>query len=114
MKTFQVWVSSDTDVCSVQVDGLRNTEWLLNRLSQFFVFKTSEAVREDLETTSFTFSVIHSFHMTQAKFERLLASIPEVRLTRVRSKRPAERVQDFFGTGSHKLVQKDAANTRAF
>lgn len=83
MKAFDVWVSSKRDVCRVEVDGLKNTLWLLDRLSQFFIFKTSESLEEDFSSSSFSFSVIHSFHMTQPRFERLLASLPEVRLTRV-------------------------------
>jgi hypothetical protein len=83
MQAFHVWVSSKADVCRVRVDGLKNTLWLLDLLSGFFVFKTSESLHEDSETSSFSFSVIHSFQMTQPKFERILASIPEVRLTRI-------------------------------
>lgn len=82
MKAFEVRVSSKRDVCHVRVDGLKNTLWLLDRLSRRFVFKTSEALKEDASSSWFSFSVIHNFHMTQTKFERLLASIPEVRLTR--------------------------------
>ena len=83
MTTFNVWISSKGDVCRVRVDGLKNTLWLLERLSRSFVFKTSESLREDSVSSSFSFSVIHNFQMTQSRFERLLASIPEVRLTRV-------------------------------
>ena len=83
MRAFDVWVSSKRDVCRVRVGGLKNTLWLLDRLSQSFVFKTSEALQEDTSSSFFSFSVIHSFHMTQVRFERLLASIPQVRLMRV-------------------------------
>lgn len=88
MKTFNVWICSKGDVCRVRVDGLKNTLWLLERLSRSFVFKTSESLREDNASTSFSFSVIHNFQMTQSRFERLLASIPEVRLTRVTAPTP--------------------------
>ena len=83
MKTFDVAISSKGDVCLVRVDGFKNVQWLLDRLSQLFVFKTSESLHEDWSTSSFTFSVIHNFQMTQPKFERLLASIPQVQLTRI-------------------------------
>ncbi len=83
MKAFDVWVNSKRDVCRVRVEGLKNALWLLDRLSKAFVFKTSEALEEDLSSSSFSFSVIHNFQMTQPKFERLLGSIPQVRLTRV-------------------------------
>lgn len=83
MNAFNVWVSSKGDVCRVRVDGLKNTLWLLDRLSQLFVFKTSESLHEDSASASCTFSVIHNFQMTQPRFERILAAIPEVRLTRI-------------------------------
>ena len=83
MKAFNVSVKSNGDVCHVRVDGFKNVQWLLDRLSERFVFKTSESLHEDWSTSSFTFSVIHNFQMTQPKFERLLASIPQVHLTRI-------------------------------
>ncbi len=76
MKAFDVSVSSKGETCLLRVDGLRNALWLLERLSQFFVFKTSEAFHEGVNSSSVSFSVIHSFRMTQPKFERLLVSIP--------------------------------------
>lgn len=89
MKAFDVWVSSKGEACLVRVDGFKNTLWLLDRLSQFFIFKTSESLREEANSLSVSFSIIHSFRMTQPKFERLLAAIPEVRLTRVAAQRRA-------------------------
>lgn len=83
MKAFNVWVSSKGEACRVRVEGFKNTLWLLDRLSRFFIFKTSESLHEDANSASVSFSVIHSFRMTQPKFERLLAAIPEVRLTRI-------------------------------
>ena len=87
MRAFPVWVHSNGIVCQVRVEGFKNVHWLLERLSRVFIFKTSEAVHEGWGSSSFTFSVIHSFQMTQPKFERLLRAIPEVRLTRIAAKR---------------------------
>jgi hypothetical protein len=89
MKAFNVAISSKGDVCLLRVDGFKNVQWLLDRLSRLFVFKTSESLHEDWVNSSFSFSVIHSFQMTQSKFERLLNSIPEVRLTRIPTKKGA-------------------------
>ncbi len=83
MKAFNVWVSAKGDACRVRVDGLKNTHWLLDRLSRLFVFKTSESLRKEADSASFSFSIIHSFQMNQPRFERLLVSIPEAHLTRV-------------------------------
>ena len=83
MKAFDVSVSSKGETCLVRVDGLRNALWLLERLSQSFIFKTSESLHECVNSSSVSFSVIHSFRMTQPKFERLLASISQVRLKRI-------------------------------
>lgn len=67
----------------MRVDGMNNALWLLDRLSEFFIFKTSESLREDFHSSSCSFSIIYNFQMNQPRFERLLASIPEVRLTKL-------------------------------
>ena len=50
------------------------------RLSQSFVFKTSEAMHEDQGTSCCTFRVAYSSQVPRPAFERLLASIPEVKV----------------------------------
>jgi hypothetical protein len=57
-----------------------NTNWLLTRLSHSFVFKTSEQVREDGDTSCCTFRVAYSSQMPRPALEQLLASIPEVKV----------------------------------
>jgi hypothetical protein len=80
MNTFRVWIRPLYNVCRVRVDGIENTKWLLNRLSQFFVFKSSEPINDDEGASSSTFHVRYSCQMSHFKFERLLAGIPQVRL----------------------------------
>jgi hypothetical protein len=80
MNTFRVWIRPLYSVCRVRVDGIENTKWLLNRLSQFFVFKSSEPINDDEGASCSTFHVRYSCQMSHFKFERLLAGIPQVRL----------------------------------
>ena len=80
MNAFHVWIHRAGNACRVRVDGMKNTEWLLNRLSQSFVFKTSEPVNEERNSSYCTFRVTYSSQMSRPRFERLLAAIPEVKL----------------------------------
>jgi hypothetical protein len=66
--------------CQVRVDGIQNAKWLIHRLSQFFVFKTAEAVKED-GGSSCTFRVADSSLISPQRLKRLLGAIPEVKLT---------------------------------
>ncbi|MBI2827067.1 MAG: hypothetical protein HYX69_20540 [Planctomycetia bacterium] len=79
MKSVSVWVRPAGGACRVRVDGL-NVDWLLKRLSQSFVFKTSEPVREDENTSDCTFHVAYTSGVPRGLLERLLGGIPEVRL----------------------------------
>ena len=65
----------------LRVDGLENTIWLLRRLSDFFVFKTSEPLGEVPDSSNFKFRVAHNSQLSGPRFEKLLAGIAEVRLT---------------------------------
>jgi hypothetical protein len=78
MNPFQVWLRPLGGDCRVRVDGMRNAQWLLTRLSQSFVFKTSEGVHEDKDSSCCTFNLAYSSQVPRRMFERLLASIPEV------------------------------------
>jgi hypothetical protein len=80
MNAFHVWVRPLGSVCRVRVDGVENTKWLLDRLSQSFVFKTSEPVNEEESSCHCTFRVAYDSQISRPKFERLLSAIPEVRL----------------------------------
>jgi hypothetical protein len=80
MSLFQVWIRPLSSACQVRVDGMQNARWLLNRLSESFVFKNSEAMDDDVETACSSFRVQYGSQMSGPKFAKLLAAIPEVYL----------------------------------
>ena len=80
MNPFCVWTHPLTNACKVQVLGIKNAKWLLNRLSQSFVVKSSQAVNEKECFPCCTFRVPYSSQSPRSTFEKLLAGIPEVRL----------------------------------
>jgi hypothetical protein len=80
MDIFRVWVSRMDGATGLRVDGLENTNWLISRLSDFFVFKTSEPLRGIADSSAFTFRVAHNSQLSGPRFEKLLAGISEVKL----------------------------------
>jgi hypothetical protein len=78
MNRFHVWIRPLVNACGVRVEGLKNARWLLNRLSQAFVFKNSEPMNETDFFPCCTFRVAYSSQMCLPTFQKLLASIPEV------------------------------------
>jgi hypothetical protein len=80
MNAFRVWIQPLVSVCRVRVDGIRNAQWLLNRLSQSFVFKSCEPMNDDVATACSSFQVPYNSQVSGAKFAKLLAAIPEVNL----------------------------------
>jgi hypothetical protein len=80
MNTFRVWIRPLYKVCRLRVDGIKNAMWLLTRLSQSFVFKSSEPIEDDEGVSWSTFHVPYNSHMSHFQFERLLAGIPQVQL----------------------------------
>jgi hypothetical protein len=66
------------DASGLRVDGLENAKWLLGRLSDFFVFKTCEPLREVSNSSTYTFCVAHNSQMPVHRFEKLLAGIAEL------------------------------------
>ena len=80
MNAFRVWIRSLGGNCRVRVDGLRNAQWLLNRLGRSFVFKTADPMNEEEGSSCCTFRLAYSSQMSRRGFERLLAAIPEVTL----------------------------------
>jgi hypothetical protein len=80
MSDFPVWVRPLGDFCRVRVEGVKNAEWLLRRLSDSFVFKTFEPFREVEGTSYCTFLVPYTPPLSRTAFHKLLAGIPEVRL----------------------------------
>jgi hypothetical protein len=80
MNKFNVWIRPLVDACGVRVDSLENAQWLLNRLSQSFVFKSSEPMNETDFFPCCSFRVAYSSQMCQTAFQKLLATISEVKL----------------------------------
>ena len=80
MNTFRVWIRPLYNVCRVRVDGIKNAMWLLTRLSQSFVFKSSEPIEDDEGASCSTFHVPYNSQMSRFQFERLLAGIPQVQV----------------------------------
>ena len=80
MNPFCVWIRPSGGNCRVRVDSIKNARWLLDRLSQSFVFKSSEPINEDQGSSCSTFRVPYSSQICHRTFERLLGAIPEVKL----------------------------------
>ena len=80
MEAFRVWIGRSEGVLRLRVDGLENARWLLGRLSQFFVFKTSEPLDNVPNSSDYTFRVAQNSQMSGRRFEKLLAGIAEVKL----------------------------------
>jgi hypothetical protein len=62
------------------MDGIKNATWLLNRLSQSFIFKTAEPITVGSEPSSCVFHLRYSSQASRSTLERALAAIPEVEL----------------------------------
>jgi hypothetical protein len=73
-----VWIRPLTNGCLVRMEGRDKVDWLLRRLSQSFVFKTSEPIVEDENSTCSLFRLAYSSRMPRRKLERLLATMPEI------------------------------------
>lgn len=80
MNAFCVWIRPLESNCRVRVDGIRNAQWLLNRLGRAFVFKTADPLNEEAGSSCCTFRVAYDFQTSRRGIEKLLAAIPEVKL----------------------------------
>ena len=80
MKVFRVWLQRIDGASGLRVDGLENATWLIGRLSDFFVFKTSEPLDEVPNSSDYSFRVAHTSQLSGRKLEKLLAGIAEVKL----------------------------------
>jgi hypothetical protein len=80
MNTFRVWTRALGTTCRVRVDGVKNANWLLNRLSDSFIFKTAEPIDEDVGASCATFRVLYTSQISRSSFEKLLGAIPQVEL----------------------------------
>ena len=81
MKRFNVRISQGDGISSLRVDGLDNANWLLCRLSDFFVFKTSEPIHEVSNSPDCMFRVAHNSQLSGRQLERVLAEIWETNVT---------------------------------
>ena len=64
----------------LRVDGLANTNWLLTRLSDCFVFKTCEPFRDISNTSAYTFRVAYNSQLSGRGLAKLLRGISQVKL----------------------------------
>jgi hypothetical protein len=80
MKAFNVLISRMDGASRIRVDGLDNTQWLLCRLSDLFIFKTSEPLYDIPNSSSYSFRVAHNSQMSGPRFEKLIASIAGVKV----------------------------------
>ena len=80
MNRFRVWLRPLNSGCKVRVDDVKSARWLLNRLSQSFVFKNSEAMNEDEFFPACVFAVAYGSQMSHPLFWKLLHGISEVDL----------------------------------
>jgi hypothetical protein len=80
MDKFRVWVCRTDGATSLRVDGLENAHWLLGRLSDFFIFKTCEPIRNASDASAYTFHVADNSQMSAARLGRVLAGISEVNM----------------------------------
>jgi hypothetical protein len=80
MKAFNVRISGMDSASRLRVEGLENTNWLLRRLSDYFVFKTSDPLLNVSDTSDYTFHVMHSSQITSRQFERILMGISEAKV----------------------------------
>jgi hypothetical protein len=80
MNTFRVWTRPTGTTCIVRVDGIKNANWLLNCLSQSFIFKTAEPIDNDAGSSCATFRVLYDSRRARSRLEKLLAAIPQVEL----------------------------------
>jgi hypothetical protein len=80
MDRFRVWVRPLGSSCRVRVDGRKNADWLLGRLSRSFAFKSCEPVANEDLSSCCTFRIMYTSQMSRPTFDRLITSIPEVAL----------------------------------
>jgi hypothetical protein len=80
MKVLSVWITRLDGASRLRVNGLESANWLLCRLSDLFVFKSSEPLYEVPNSLDCTFRVDHNSQISGSKFEKLLVGIAGVNL----------------------------------
>ena len=98
MKAIRVWLSRMDGASGLRIDGLENAKWLICRLTDFFVFKTSEPLHDVSNSLDCTFKVAHNSQMSGPRFEKLLAGIAEVNVF-LEHPEPALAIGVTAGTG---------------
>jgi len=83
VKTFKVWVQPTDYGHILLVDGVENTNWLLDRLGRAFVFRSAEPISQDGNSSLCRFQVPGGPFVSSSKLQKLLGGMPEVSLTRV-------------------------------
>jgi hypothetical protein len=83
VNTFRVWVQPTDYSYFLLVDGVDNARWLLDRLGQSFVFRSSQPIKQEVDSSLCTFQVPRGPLLSLNKLHALLAQIPEVTLLRV-------------------------------
>lgn len=78
MNVFKVWVTRTDGASRLRVDSLENTNWLLARLSAFFVFKTCEPLSNVANSSGYTFRVAYNSQLSGPWLEKVLRGISEV------------------------------------
>ena len=81
LQRFPVWIRPLTNGLMLAVEGRDKVDWLLKRLSQSFVFKTSEPVIQEEHSDRSMFRLAYSSRMPRQKLEQLLATMPEILVT---------------------------------
>lgn len=81
MDAFEVWVRPLGECCRVRVNGVRNAEWLLERLDDSLAISNAEPCSETGESDICSFEVLCSEPRSRNRLERALAAIPEVKLS---------------------------------
>ena len=80
MDVFKVWVTRIDGATRLRIVDLDDTEWLLARLSDFFVFKTCEPVRGVQNSSAYWFRVAHNSQLSAVGLERILSGIPQIKM----------------------------------
>jgi hypothetical protein len=87
MIPFRVWVRALDYEYLVCVDGEANARWLLDQLAGSFIFRSAQPIFTEDASTLCTFQVPCNALLPFARFQRLLAAIPQVTLSPISAAR---------------------------
>ncbi len=80
MIAFEVWIRPLGDYCRVKVDGIENARWLLQQLSQSFIFQTFDGINQRYGSPQCIFKIPYNPPLSHLKFEKILRAMPEITL----------------------------------